>query len=190
MGSLDAMRCGRLWAENSMSMILSSAPIRNWSRPLRMTSMSICGTFPAVVTARPTRLGPTLVNRCPQPRWRNASRCDQRASRDRAMCDFAQSKPAFTLRAMITVPESGGKRFLAMRDGRLGRFIHSDHGRFLGLETTLHRDFEAIRHGDLLNTAISRNGDRVAAYPGGKAVILWMPDTNRRLLLSVGETLG
>ncbi len=104
-----------------------------------------------------------------------------------AMCDFAQSKPAFTLRAMITVPESGGKRFLAARDGRLA--LHSmDDGRFLGLETTLHRDFEAIRRGDLLNTAISRNGDRVAAYPGGKAVILWMPDTNRRLSLSVGET--
>lgn len=96
-----------------------------------------------------------------------------------ALCNFGTPKQTLTLNAELAIPSLGGKRFLASGNGRLA--IHSMvDGSFQGQE--------AFLHGDVIEMAINRNGDRAAAYTGGSNVLLWSPDNNHRLLLSVGNT--
>ena len=89
------------------------------------------------------------------------------------LCDFARSKQATTLDARIAIPSPGGKRFLAVQEGRLA--VHSIlDGRFPGME--------AFIYGEATEFAINRDGDRVAAYTGGTEVLLWDPENNAQFI--------
>jgi WD40 repeat protein/serine/threonine protein kinase len=96
-----------------------------------------------------------------------------------AFCDLELSSKPVMMDSWVTLPHPGGKRLLVTGDRRVA--IHSiEDGRFTGAEARLHRD--------IVDAAINLAGDRVAVFCGTRGVLLWSPDTNRRLFLPVGTT--